>query len=182
MKLVEKDLSKLEITHDEVATGGLTKNRLQKIVRDVAFRQLKQVLAKGTKASDIRYNEYEMQEYLRNGTINKEEMSTLTNLRSKCVKGIKSNFKSMHKVCLHCPLQCSIGEPLEDTQEHVLACSKLAGSNMDPIFVHASSVEQCELARQFSALMSQRTTLLEELTAPSTCCRPGASNLDPSTS
>ena len=109
-------------------------------------------------------------------------MSTLTNMRSNCVKGIKSNFKNMHKVCLHCPLQCNIEDPPEDTQEHVLVCSKLAGSNMDPIFVYASSVEQCELARQFSALMYQRTTLLEELTAPSTCCRPGASNLDPSTS
>ena len=174
-------MSKLEITHDEVATDELTKNRLRKVVRDVAFRQLKGVLAKGTKASGIRYNQFEMQEYLRSGTISKEEMSTLTNLRSKCVKGIKSNFKNMHKMCLHCPLQCSIEDPPEDTQEHVLVCSKLAGSNMDPDFVHASSVEQCELARQFSALMYQRTKLLEELTAPSTCCRPGASNLDPST-
>ena len=181
VKLVEKDMSKLEITHDEVATGELTKNGLRKVVRDVAFRQLKEVLAKGTKASGIRYNQFEMQEYLRSGTISKEEMSTLTNLRSKCVKGIKSNFKNMHKMCLHCPLQCSIEDPPEDTQEHVLVCSKLAGSNMDPDFVHASSVEQCELARQFSALMYQRTKLLEELTAPSTCCRPGASNLDPST-
>ena len=67
----------------------------------------------------------------------------------------------------------------EDTQEHILVCSRLDGSNMDLELIHASSVEQSELARQFCGLMNQRTTLLEEQSDSSSCCRPGA-NLDPS--
>ena len=112
-------------------------------------------------------------------SMNKEEMTMLTNMRSNCIKGIKANFKNMHKLCLHCPLKCDTENPQEDTQEHILVCSRLDGSNMDLELIHASSVEQSELARQFCGLMNQRTTLLEEQSDSSSCCRPGA-NLDPS--
>ena len=52
---------------------------------------------------------------------------------------------------------------------------------MDIDYVYTEGVEQSEIARQFSELMRQRTTLLEEEATPSSCCLPGASFLDPST-
>ena len=113
--------------------------------------------------------------------ISEEEINVLTALRSKCIRGIRTNFKSMYKTCLHCPLQCNTEEPQHDTQEHVLQCKKLKGSNMDIDYVYTEGVEQSEIARQFSELMRQRTTLLEGETTPSSCCLPGASFLDPST-
>ena len=145
----------------------------------MAFRQLRNIQSKSIKAGTIRYQKYEMQEYLKSASMNKEEMTMLTNMRSNCIKGIKANFKNMHKLCLHCPLKCNTENPQEDTQEHILVCSRLDGSNMDLELIHASSVEQSELARQFCGLMNQRTTLLEEQSDSSSCCRPGA-NLDPS--
>ena len=55
-------------------------------------------LSKGTKASTIKYGTFQMQEYLRSDRMNKEEMEMLTNIRSSCVRGVKANFKGMHKV------------------------------------------------------------------------------------
>ena len=62
-----------------------------------------------------------------------------------------------------------------------MQCTKLKGSNMVIDYVYTEGVEQSEVARQFSELMRQRTTLLEEEATPSSCCLPGASFLDPST-
>ena len=168
---------------EKVENGEISKQMLKKHVKDVAFGHLRADLSKGTKASTIRYDTFQMQEYLRSDSMNKEEMEMLTNMRSSCVRGVKYNFKSMHKVCLHCPLECNIANPQVDTQEHVLECTKIGGgSNMDINFMHASLVEQSQLAKVFSARMAKRTTLREELTRASSCCRPGASNLDPSSS
>ena len=73
VKLVEKDLNKLGLKHEEVAKGELTKQQLRKIVRDVAFRQLRNIQSKSIKAGTIRYQKYEMQEYLKSASMNKEE-------------------------------------------------------------------------------------------------------------
>ena len=173
-------MEKIVIDMEKVENGEISKQMLKKHVRDVAFGQLRADLSKGTKASTIKYDTFQMQEYLRSDRMNKEEIEMLTNIRSSCVRGVKANFKGMHKVCLHCPLQCDIENPQIDTQEHVLKCSKLGGSTMDIILMHASSVEQSQLAKVFSTLMTRRTTLLEEMTIHSSCCRPGAPYLDPS--
>ena len=181
VKLVIKDMEKLGINMEKIENGEISKQMLKKHVRDVAFGQLRADLSKGIKASTIKYDTFQMQEYLRSERINKEEIEMLTSIRSCCVRGVKYNFKGMHKVCLHCPLECDIEKPQEDTQEHVLKCTKLGGGGtMDINFMHASSVEQSQLSKVFSLLMAKRTTLLEELNTTSSCCRPGASNLDPS--
>ena len=179
VKLVTKDMMKLGLTHKQLENGEISKQELRKCVRNVAFSQLRAIQTKGTKTKSIKYFEFKMQEYLRS-ELSREEMTTLTSIRSMCVKGVKANFKKMYKLCLHCPLRCEPENPHEDTQEHVLRCSKLSGSNMDIDFMHASVVDQCELARQFSRLMTKRTTLLEDQSDDTSCCRPGASFLDPS--
>ena len=179
VKLVTKDIIRLGLTHKEIENGEISKQELRKCVRSVAFSQLRAIQSKGTKTKTIKYFEFQMQEYLRS-EINREEMTTLTSIRSMCVRGVKTNFKKMYKLCLHCPLRCDSENPHDDTQEHVLRCSKLGGSNIEMDFMHASVVDQCELARQFSRLMTERTTLLEEQSDDSSCCRPGASFLDPS--
>ena len=120
-----------------------------------------------------------MQDYLGSENLTKEEMTMVTSIRSMCVKGIRRNFKNMHKVCLHCPLECSTESLHEDTQDHVLRCSKLGQSTVDINFMYASSVEQGLLAREFLERMTTRTTLLEDQPDLSSCCRPGAI-LDPS--
>ena len=159
VKLVQKDLTKVGIKEEDIEQGSISKAQLRKIVRDVAFSQLRVIQSKGTKAKNIVYNTLQMQHYLGSDNISHEEMATMTNLRARCIKGIRSNFKKMYKACLHCPLQCNTESPLEDTQEHVLTCGKLGGSTQDMVFMFASSVEQGALAREFLRLMNKRNTL-----------------------
>ena len=181
VKLVENDLKCLGLKYSDLQATRLSKKELRKIVKDVAFGKLAESMQRSTKVKDIRYSKLELQAYLKSSCLSEEEINVLTALRSKCIRGIRTNFKSMYKTCLHCPLQCNIEEPQHDTQEHVLQCTKLKGSNMDVDYVYTEGVEQSEVARQFSELMRQRTTLLEEEATPSSCCLPGASFLDPST-
>ena len=97
----------------------------------------------------------------------------LTGLRSKCVKGIKSDFKSMQK-CIHCPLNCNDDKQAEDTLEHILICAKLSGSKVPLDFIHGSTVEQSLIATRMAELMRERNRILEEKDQTSQCCLPGA--------
>ena len=182
VKLVLDDLKSLGLRYQDLETERLSKKKLGTLVKDVAFSKLAEAKLRSTKVKNIQYSKLELQGYLKNGSLSEEERNMLTGLRSKCVRGIRTNFKHMYKMCIHCPLKCNIVEPQADTQEHVLVCTKLQGSNMDLDYVFTEGVEQNEVARQFTGLMRQMTALLEEEGAPSTtCCLPGASILDPST-
>ena len=97
----------------------------------------------------------------------------MTALRSKCVKGIRSDFKNMHK-CIHCPLKCNDDIQAEDTHEHILKCTRLSGSNVSLDFIHGSTVEQSLIATSMAELMRERTRILEEKDQLSQCCLPGA--------
>ena len=56
-----------------------------------------------------------------------EDVSILSNLRSRTTRGIRKNLKNMYKDNLNCPLKCwpDGSPPVEDDQEHLLNCSKL---------------------------------------------------------
>jgi len=178
VKLIETDLKKLGIKYEEITSENVSKGMVKKMLRvkskSAAFAELYKQLQTSSKAGNIKYNKLEMQSYLKT-TSNMTEMNTITALRSKCVKGIKSNFKNMHKTCLHCPLQCDTEKPHIDTQEHILKCDKLGGSNVDADFLFAGDVEQRLLAKEFSRLMELRAQLLElETPTMACCCLPGA--------
>ena len=181
VKLVKEDLDKLGIKHNDLSDIETTKKELRTIVKDVAFSKLSESSRRSTKMEHIRYSKLETQPYLSSKSLCQDERNILTSLRSRCVRGIKQNFKNMHRQCLHCPLMCNSEHPFEDTQEHVLLCSKLKGSYMDHDYVYSESMEQIEVTKQYTKLMEERTKLLEEGDSPSTCCLPGASILDPST-
>ena len=135
---------------------------------------------RSTKIKDLKYNKLEMQSYLQSNMTH-EEKSVLTAIRSQCIRGIKRNFSHMHRLCQHCPLNCDNENPQLDTQEHLLVCAKLGGSNTDFDFIHASVVEQTHVVREYSRLMKRRATLVEGVsTTLASCCLPGASFLDQS--
>ena len=178
--LVETDLKKLGMTYQEIASETTTKDMLKAALKNnaktAAFGELLKDISKSTKAQNLKFNKLEIQDYLKSDKFTKEEASMLTALRSKCVKGIRSDFKSMQK-CIHCPLNCDAKDPAEDTHEHILNCTKLSGSNVPLEFIHGSTVEQSLISTSFSALMRERSRILEEKDDPSQCCLPGA-NLD----
>ena len=182
IELVTKDLKQFELTYDEVASENMSKQVLKKELRKraekLAFTELRIGIAQGKKAKDLRYSELKMQEYLKSEHLSNDEAKVMVALRSKCLKGIKGNFKHMHKVCQHCPLQCNIEEPQEDSQEHLLKCKAVGGSNIEMDFMHASHVEQGLLAKEVLRVMTIREQLLEDRGVSDACCRLPGANLD----
>ena len=75
----------------------------------------------------IKYEKLEVQTYICSSLFSNEDVGMLAGLRSRTVRGIKCNFKNMYKPNIFCPLKCWPPgcPPLEDTQEHLLYCSKL---------------------------------------------------------
>ena len=184
VKIVQEDLRKFAMTYDEVACGTWSKkglkSELNKRARQLALGELLTSIQRSTKVRGMKYNKLQLQPYLQSN-LTDDEKSMLTAIRSKCVRDIKGNFPNMHKVCQHCPMNCNTEEPQLDTQEHVLECAKLGGSNVDIEFMHASVVEQSQLVREFSKLMKVRSSMLEDANnATGACCLPGASILDQS--
>ena len=118
--LVEMDLKKLGMTYEEVAADNMTpkmlKTKLKNNAKSAALNQLLQEKSKSTKMQNMKYNKLEIQDYLKSDKFLREEAIMLTALRSKCVKGIRTDFKNMEK-CIHCPLKCSENDSSEDTHE-----------------------------------------------------------------
>ena len=175
--LVNKDLVKFELTQEKIM--GMTKQQVKRELRrkaqKFAFCELYQKTQQSSKVKEIKYTELKMQDYLKSDKMNKNEKNMLFAIRTKCVKGVKSNFKNLHKVCLHCPMQCNKESPELDTQEHVLKCNALGGSDTEVDFMHASTVDQSYMTQQFCKLMTKREQVLEGAeSSTSCCCLPGA--------
>ena len=154
------------------------KKMLRKKAEKLCFYELCQNASTSTKTKMLRYDGLRMQDFLKSGLLSPDEMSVMVALRSRCLRGVKENFRNMHKVCLHCPLQCSVETPALDTQEHLLECPTLGGSTADMDFLHASPVEQSFLAKEVLRLMGVREQLLERADARDTCCRLPGDHLD----
>ena len=140
---METDLIKLGITYGEVALETTTPNMLKVVLKNnaktAALGELLKDISKSAKGQKLKFNQLEIQDYLKSDKFTREEASMLTALRSRCVKGVRSDFKNMHK-CVHCPLNCTNKDPLEYTHEHILmTCTKLRDSNMPLEFIHGST-------------------------------------------
>ena len=88
----------------------MLKAALKNNAKTAAFGELLKNISKSTKAQNLKFNKLEIQDYLKSDKFTTEEAGMLTALRSKCVKGIRSDFKSMQK-CIHCPLNCDAKDP-----------------------------------------------------------------------
>ena len=176
VKIVEHDLKRFELKVEDIETMSkeMLKKELRKRALSAAFVELFRNMQGSTKVKGIKYDRLELQEYLKS-RMSDEVRNTITGLRSKCVRGVKSNFPNLHKVCQHCPLMCNSQTPQLDTQDHILVCSALGGSNADYNFIHAGVEEQRYIGQEFSRVLKKRALLLEDETPTSTCCRlPGA--------
>ena len=117
----------LDITmkYVEESTKVDLKKALKASATNASFEGLKKKLMKYKKVKHIQYDLLEMQPYPRSEKLQAEERQTITALRSKCVRSVKTMFSTMYKKRLRCPLNCNQENPCIDTQEHVLICNKL---------------------------------------------------------
>ena len=172
---VRKDLEELGITEEDVdnLSKKQLKDELRRKTKQHAFYELNEELQTSSKSKNIKFNKLEMQEYLKTDLLTKKEVNMLFAMRTKCVRGIKTNFKSMKNTCQHCPLKCSEDTPAIDSQDHVFQCSALGGSDTDMDFIHAGPVEQSHLVKTFCKLIIRREQLLEGEETSRCCSLPG---------
>ena len=108
----------------------------------------------------------QVQPYLRNGNLHNEEACTITALRSNCVKNVKSNFSSMHKDRIHCPLLCNSENPEIDTQEHLLTCKSLNIENPTKLTIDSANSDlpqQVDIGKIICKALKKRKKLLENI-------------------
>ena len=109
-----------------------------------------------------------MQPYLKSNKFSNEDVSTLVALRTHTVRGIRSNFKKMYNNNTLCPLLCSPSSPQQDTQEHLLVCSKLTNRNevaknvISHDDIYGDVQKQKGAADIFKQLIRKRNKLLEK--------------------
>ena len=155
----------LGVTHEDLTSNKLTKQKLKTLATSVAFSFLINKQETHKKIKHIHYETLAIQNYLTNNLLNNNEANMLTAMRSHCVRGIKHNFPKMFKTNLNCPLNCVKETPYADTQEHVLNCSSLRQTwdkttpSME--FMYGDIMQQVQISQKFFSLMRDRTKLLE---------------------
>ena len=130
-QLVKDDLNMIGMTYDQntIENTGveLFKTSVNRKVREAALTHLKNMQQTHTKVKDIQYDELKTQQYLKSPLFSNSETSLLYALRSRTADTFKANFRNMFANVIHCPLDCQEEgeEKKDDTQKHLLTCSKL---------------------------------------------------------
>ena len=118
---------------------------------------------KHSKVKVMKYKEFKTQEYICSSMFSNDDVSLLAALRSHTVRGIRCNFRNLYKPNIHCPLKCWLpgSQPIDDTQEHLLSCSKLQAAH-DSTIANGTIVHDDiygELSKQKAAVARFRQSI-----------------------
>ena len=168
VKLVEQDMSNLNVTYEDITknTKSDLKQKLKISAKNACFEELKTKLLKHKKLKHIAYTTFEMQPYLRSPNLQDNEAHAIAALRSKCVKGVKSNFGAMFLNRIHCPLLCDEENPQVDTQEHLLTCKKIKNTNTNNLTimsVFGSLSDQENIGRVVARILRERARIIDQI-------------------
>ena len=121
------------------------------------FEVLKETQSRHTKVSEICYDTFRTQEYMNNHQLSNHEVALLFSLKSRSLWSVKNNFGIK--------INCSLGCPDIENQEHWLLCIKTK-VNKDTHIVYSDIYggiqQQIDVFQLYSRLEEER----EELTTP----------------
>ena len=104
VKIVEKDLKDLNLTHQYATSSSVSKDQLKAALRksanNAALNYLRNILKEHTQVKSISYKKLEIQRYLKSSVLSQYETSILTSFRSQCTRGMRSNFGKMYQKSL----------------------------------------------------------------------------------
>ena len=167
--LVMQDLHKLNITETEEEIQKMTKKILKNAVKEkVKIAALKHLMTKKTsKTEKLNYKSLQMQSYLKSSMFTEQEAKLLLALRTRTVRGIRTDFPGMYPT-RECPM---MGCREEDTLPHLLTCTVLLEnteqrrrvSRVEMEHLYSGSMEQqLEVTQVFGLLLDTRTQLEED--------------------
>ena len=155
----------MEDTHIENMSEYEYKKYIKKQIRLAAFTELEGIRSGHSKVSQNSYTGLEKpQPYIRNQNITSRQSSLLFSLRSKTVRGVKSNWSFMGEENTLCP----ICERHEDTQSHVINCPVML--SIKPklkehiLYEHIDGniEQQIQLVGEYEKYLELRDTLLQD--------------------
>ena len=165
--LVEQDLYRLEIKEKEEEIKSMTKVCLKKIVKkhmkEAALKYLNK--NKTSKTAKLNHTTLQMQQYLKSSIFSEQESSLLLALRTRTVRGIRTDFPGMFPT-RECPM---LGCSEEDTLPHLLTCTSLLHqveeeqhcTNYSDIY-SGSLEQQLAITRRFALLLEARERVEKE--------------------
>ena len=179
VNLVQNDLEILGLNISEHEMKQTTKSKLKKIVKEkvhnAAFQYLKSLQQSHSKMSNVKYEKFDISQYLCSPLFNRDSRGLLLALRTRTVRGIKCDFPGLYKDKM-CPLGC--GDL--DTIQNILSCKILrqyhtsenivsGDINFEDIFSHDVS-KQKQVTNLYENLLQIRNNLLNS--PPVACTGP----------
>ena len=163
-ELVDRDLESLELTEESLSTMDKisAKKEIKTKTKIAAFKELKSMQATHEKVKDVMYTQFESQEYLKSSIITNKEAELITALRSKTVRGIKSNYHTFYQE----DLQCNLCKKTQDTQMHCMNCEVILSrirdikSHIKYEHLFGNVNEQKEVAQLYIQLLAVREDLI----------------------
>ena len=184
INLVNKDLEGIGISLEcETQVKEMKRSDFKTIVkekvRQKSFKEMNEIKANHNKVRNIEHsNVHEPEEYLISNRVTSKQSALLMNLRSKCAKEFRNNFKGMSTDEL-----CPLCQQENDTQEHALSCKvsaqKLTVQEKEIKYedLFGTLDDQLKIVKVYQKLLNLRKSLNPE--EPGTADR-GTRNTGPS--
>ena len=136
------------------------RKQVKEMVSKAAFDFYKERLKTQTKTKDLKYEQFELQGYLKSGLFSNEERELLVKLRSQCHFS-KANFKTRYQNKLNCTFGCQESE----TQEHAFQTCKLIKKRTSLSYsdIEQSVEKQKSIIEVFLKIDKERKTAMEAL-------------------
>ena len=174
-KLVMNDIEMIELKMNEDDISKVTKASLMKRVKvkykEAAYKYLTTQKASKRKMDHMKYTHLETQPYMCSPIFLREDSSMLLRLRTRTVRGIRTDFGDMY-IEKSCPLTgCT---ETYDSLPHVLVCSALQTKQNEIQDMHYMDVfsdnvhVQKSITATFTRLLQRREDLLESTPDAST--------------
>ena len=164
MSQVFEDIKELDLNLSLEELKNMKKGKLKMILnRATQYKSLEELNRKKinhSKGKELKYNNLEMQRYLKPSHIKtkKEDAITIFKLRSR-MTDVKANFRGRYE-----NVECQLcDEKEEETQQHIFLCKKNCNENIpeyEKIF-EKDVQYQIEIAKIFDRNMKIRDKLME---------------------
>ena len=128
--MVKKDLIDLEINLNITEIKLISKDSFKDLVKKrltiLTFRELIQKKEEHSKMKKVKYNKFEIQSYLTNPKIHKNQMKGIFKFRTHMLPHFKENFEGSEEEIL-----CSLCNVHRDHQNEIQSCEILKASVPD---------------------------------------------------
>ena len=155
INLVKNDFDIIGLEMNEQEIRQISKQQFKKIIKskimNAAFTYLKALQMNHSKMKNLRYERFEISKYLSSPIFSKNNRCLLLALRTRTLRGIRSDFPGLYKDKL-CPLGC--GE--QDTIPNILTCKVISQ------YHKSDSVAQEEI--QYNDIFSENIQRQKQIT------------------